>query len=86
MATNAYTTPFSCEQIATFLIFLTQLILYCVFVVPTLDDIRQAILWVLLSFTFGLLLVIAYDYIFLTVTDPVDRLVTNEELVHLYRP
>jgi hypothetical protein len=65
---------------------MAQLILYCVFVVPTLDDIRHAILWVLLGFTFGLLLVIAYDYIFLTVTDPVDPLVINEELVHRYRP
>lgn len=76
--TNAYTTPFSCEQVVTLVFFIVQLVLYCVFVIPPLDDIGHAILWVLLALTFLVLLIIAYDYIFLTVEDPVDPLVSGQ--------
>jgi palmitoyltransferase ZDHHC1/11 len=78
--TNAYTTPYSCEQVVTLILFIIQLILYCVFVIPPLDDISNAILWVMLGVTFAVLLVIAYDYIYLTVADPVDPLVSGEEI------
>lgn len=44
-----------------------------------MDDIGNAILWVLLAVTFAVFLGIAYDYIYLTVKDPVDPLVSGEE-------
>jgi hypothetical protein len=45
--------------------------------VPTLDDIKKEILWVLLGFHYSLLIVAAYDYVYLTTIDPVDRLITD---------
>jgi hypothetical protein len=64
-------------MVGTLILFITQLILHSVFVVPTLDDIKHVILWILLGFTYGMLLVIIYDFIYLTTTDPVDPLVTH---------
>lgn len=76
--TNAYTTRLSCEQIVTLILFVIQVVLHSVFVIPPMDDIGHAVLWVLLAFHYLLLLGIAYDYLYLTLTDPVDPLVLNE--------
>jgi hypothetical protein len=63
--------------VLTLILFIAQLTLHSVFIVPVLDDIGHAVLWVLLSFHYVLLLVMAYDYLYLTVTDPVDPLVLS---------
>jgi len=42
-----------------------------------MDDINHAVLWVLLGFHFLFMIGIGYDYIYLTVNDPVDPLVLN---------
>ena len=76
--TNAYTSPFSCEQVITLILFIIQLVLHSVFVVPVLDDIHHAVLWVLLALHYVLLIGIAFDYINLTINDPVDPLVLDE--------
>lgn len=75
--TNAYTQKPSREQIITLFLFGTQLILHSVFIVPPLDDIKKEILWVLLGFHYTLLILTAYDYVYLTTIDPVDKLITN---------
>ncbi len=77
---NAYTQPASCEQIFTIAIFLAQLIGHSIFIVPTLPGISNSILWTMLGLHYVLLLVIIYDYIYLTIKDPVDRLILNEDL------
>jgi len=71
--------------VITLILFVVQLVLHFVFIVPVLDDIGHAVLWVLLAFHYILLLAIAYDYINLTVTDPVDPLVLNEDLSNRFR-
>jgi hypothetical protein len=45
--------------------------------VPALPAIASSVLWVLLGFFYTMLLLIAYDYIYLTVTDPVDPLLVR---------
>jgi hypothetical protein len=57
------------------LIFLIVMVLHSVFVVSGLATVDREILWVLLGVTYILLLLIAYDYIFLTCSDPVDDLI-----------
>lgn len=59
--------------------------MHSVFVVPTLNNLDSPILWVLLGLHYVFLLIIGYDYVFLTTMDPVDRLVVNEELVSRFR-
>ena len=75
--TNAYTQKPSREQVITLLLFIAQLALHSIFIVPPMDDIKKEILWVLLGFHYTLLIVTAYDYVYLTTMDPVDRLITN---------
>ena len=74
---NAYTQKPSREQVITLLLFIAQLALHSIFIVPPMDDIKKEILWVLLGFHYTLLIVTAYDYVYLTTMDPVDRLITN---------
>ena len=75
--TNTYTQKPSHEQVITLLLFIAQLALHSIFIVPPMDDIKKEILWVLLGFHYTLLIVAAYDYVYLTTMDPVDRLITN---------
>lgn len=64
------------------MIFIAQLSGHSIFIVPILLKINHSILWILLGFHYALLLVIIYDYIYLTTKDPVDKLIINEnELV-----
>lgn len=81
---NSYTQPPSKEQIITLLIFTTQLVMHSAFIVPTLSSIGHCILWTMLGFHYVLLIAIAYDYIYLTTKDPVDRMVVDEELAAKY--
>lgn len=81
---NSYTQPPSKEQIITLLLFFAQLAGHSAFVVPVLPSINHSILWTMLGFHFVLMMAVAYDYIYLTTKDPVDRMVLNEELAAKY--
>ena len=86
MPTNACTTPLALEQVITVILFLLQLALHSIFIIPPLDDISHVLLWILLGFHYILLLAIIYDYIYLSATDPVDPLVLDQEMMTRYRP
>jgi hypothetical protein len=75
---NSYTQSPSREQILTLLLFIAQLIGHCAFVIPVLPSINHSVLWTMLGFHFVLLMAVAYDYIYLTTKDPVDRMVLDE--------
>jgi hypothetical protein len=74
---NAYTQKPVFEQILTLLIFIIQLTLHSVFIVPLVPRISSSILWIMLGFHYATLIMIAYDYLYLTTKDPVDRMITN---------
>lgn len=75
---NSYTQSPSREQILTLILFSAQLTGHSALVVPALAAINDSILWTMLGFHFVLLVAVAYDYIYLTTKDPVDRMVLNE--------
>lgn len=75
--TNAYTLALSKEQIITFVLALIQIILHSVFIVHPIVCINHTILFLLLGFHYAMLALVLYDYIYLTIKDPVDRLVKN---------
>ncbi len=77
---NAYSQPFSCEQVVTLFIVTTQIALHAVFVVPALPAIGSTVLWVMLGYCCAVLVLVVYDYMVVTVSDPVDPLVEREEL------
>lgn len=77
---NAYSQPFSCEQIITLFVATTQIALHAVFVIPSLPAIESIILWVMLGYCCAVLVLVGYDYMVVTVSDPVDPLVEQEEL------
>jgi hypothetical protein len=57
-----------------------QLAGHSVFVVPALPAIGSSVLWVMLGYFYGVLLMMGYDYIVLTTFDPVDPLIVREDL------
>lgn len=71
---NAYTRKPSYEQLLTLLLFSTVIVLHSVFVVPAIAKQASPILWVLLGSSYLILLLVAYDYCYITCTDPVDSL------------
>lgn len=72
--TNAYTQKASFEQIFTVSLFVIITILHAVFITSAAGSINSSILWVLVGFTYGLLVLIGYDYCYLTCMDPADDL------------
>jgi hypothetical protein len=72
---NAYTQPFSREQILTLILFSVQLAGHSALLIPIISKVSHSILWTMLGFHFVLLLAVAHDYIYLTTKDPVDRMV-----------
>jgi hypothetical protein len=74
---NAYTQKPVFEQILTLFIFIMQLVGQSVFIVPLLPGISSSILWIMLGFHYATLIMIGYDYVYLTTKDPVDRMITN---------
>ena len=46
--------------------------MHSVFAIPAIIDHGHPGLWVLVSMQYGLLIIIIYDYCYLTTTDPVD--------------
>lgn len=81
---NAYTQTPSFEQILTLILFIAQLAGHSLFIVTTLKSINNVVLWSMLGFHYSLLLVIFYDYIYITTKDPVDRIIVNEQLAAKY--
>ena len=75
--TNSYTQKASYEQIFTVVIFAVITILHAVFVSSAAPAIQSSILWVIIVFTYGVLILLGYDYCYLTCGDPVDDLVLN---------
>lgn len=76
---NAYSHPPSMEQIIAVVSYLVVLVLHSVFITPPIVSvIRHPLLIFMLALHYALVLVIAYDYICLTVKDPIDPLITGE--------
>ena len=67
------------EQILTITLFLTIAILHAIFITVSAVHLDSAIFWVLIGVTYVLNLLIVYDYLFLTCTDPVDDLILAVE-------
>lgn len=86
----AYQTKNGCTQtpsvlsIFTAIFYLLQVVLHSVFVVPGIVKIDHPILWVLLGLHYASFLFIAYDYIWIMVHDPVDRVVLDPMLAERY--
>ena len=49
--------------------------MHSVFITSATATLESPILWVLVSVTYGFLIAMAYDYLFITFKDPVDDLV-----------
>ena len=66
------------QQVITILIFIAQLALHSVFVVPGIfdvnDKLQKDILIIILAFFYALLLLICYDYLWISCHDPADRI------------
>lgn len=74
---NAYSHSPSKEQIITSILFMALIIIHEVFVTMHIPRVNQAILWTMFGFRYLLLLIITYDYLKLTLKDPVDRLIID---------
>jgi len=72
---NAYTHKPAFEQILAILIFVTIVVLHSVFITSATAALQSPILWVIIAATYGLLVTIIYDYIYITCEDPVDDLI-----------
>ena len=73
--TNAYTHRFSIEQVITFLLALSVVVLHSIFVVKPLTKIDHPILYILLGIHYLLLAGLIITYIQITVFDPVDSFI-----------
>ena len=90
---NGCTHSPSKEQIITIILYTLILVLHSIFIVPLIVNVhnndvddRTEILIILLVLSYITLIIVIYDYIWITVHDPVDRLVLNQELVIKYNP
>ena len=80
--TNAYTQRASFEQVLTIILFVVITALFSTFVTSAAVAIGSEILWTLVGLTYALLLLICYDYCFLTCSDPVDDLILKIKREH----
>ena len=78
---NACTQKPSALSIVTFLLYLVQLVLHSVYIVPGVVKIDHPILWVFLGVHYACLMFVIYDYVWIMAHDPVDRLVLDPELI-----
>ena len=80
---NACTHPPSKEQIITIIIYIIQLTLHSIFVLPGLIsmnyDPHKSILYFLLVLFYVLLVLIIYDFVWISVHDPVDRIIVDPD-------
>lgn len=81
---NACTQTPSPLSILTVLLYLAQVSLHSVYVVPGIVQINHPILWILLGVHYACLLFIIHDYVWILVHDPVDRLVLDPDLAEKY--
>ena len=75
---NAYTKKPSIQQIATLVLFLLHIVLHSIFIVPSIIEIDEIILYLFLAIFYILFIGLLIDYIVLTVSDPVDPLVESD--------
>jgi hypothetical protein len=76
---NAYTHKPAFEQIFAIIVMIVIVAMHAVFITSATATLQSSILWVLVAVSYGLLVIIIYDYIFLTCTDPVDDLILKIE-------
>jgi hypothetical protein len=72
-AVNGCTKQFECEQIFWAMGMLTIIALYCAFTVTAIVKWDSAVLIVFMVITFVICLIMGYDYVVLTIADPVDE-------------
>ncbi len=77
--TTAYTQPPVFEQILVVVLFIVIEALHSVFVTSAAAVLDSAIMWALVGVSYGLVLLMIYDYLLLTCNDPVDDLVLKIE-------
>lgn len=77
--TTAYTQPPVLEQILVVVLFLITEALHSLFVTSAAVVLNSSIMWTLVGVTYCLILLMVYDYLFLTCTDPVDDLILKVE-------
>lgn len=81
LKTNSYSQRASLQQVLTLALFLALVVLQCVFMARPIVAIDHPVLYILWAIYWLLLLMIAVEYILLTRSDPVDRLVPEPEAV-----
>ena len=81
---NACTQTPSTLSFLTAIIYLIQLALHSAYAVPGIVAIDHAALWILLGVAYISLILMIYDYIWIMVHDPVDRVVENPDLIYEY--
>ena len=72
---NAYSHKPAVEQILAMAIFVTIVALHAVFITTNAATLQSPYLWTIVAVSYGLLVLMAYDYVFITCNDPVDDLV-----------
>jgi palmitoyltransferase ZDHHC1/11 len=77
--TNAYTQSSSLEQVMTVVLFAVITLLHSLFITSGTASLGFSVLWVLVALSYGLLVLVGYDYCVLTCSDPVDDLVVNKK-------
>lgn len=75
--TNACSQRASMEQVLTIAIFVIITGLHGAFITSAAVEIQSSILWTLVGFTYAILALIIYDYLYLSCSDPVDDLLLN---------
>lgn len=75
--TNACSQRASVEQVLTIAIFVIITGLHGAFITSAAVEIQSEILWTLVGFTYAILGLIIYDYLFLSCSDPVDDMLLN---------
>ena len=84
---NAYSRRPAIEQILAVVFFLAILTLHSRFIAPLIIEvIKHAVLIFMLSIHYALILLLSYDYIYLTFVDPVDPLVDKSAKVERQPP
>ena len=78
---NACTQKPSALSIITFILYLVQVALHSVYIVPGVIKINHPILWVFLGVHYACLMFVMHDYVWIMVHDPVDRLVLDPDLI-----
>lgn len=78
---NGYSHPPSKEQIITIILYLFIIIIHSIYIVPAIIHICHPILYAFLGLHYISFLVILYYYLWITIQDPVDRVISNPELL-----